>query len=228
MNEYPTISIITPTFNRNRFIPLMISNLMRLDYDKSKLEWVIDDDGDTEFLFNHEELIKIKKLLYPIKIKYNIFQNKRSIGEKRNSLVKLSTYKIIACMDTDDMYFSIWLKNGIDIMKEGKYSCVGTNEMMFLYPELDFKMTAIRCKEKRQAHESGMGGFQKSSQGEGAKMIDFNNNNVGLLEISKCLMCICHDENTINKDMFFTAEEVHGEIDPRDKNLLINILKLQN
>ena len=39
-------------------------------------------------------------------------------------------------------------------------------------------------------------------------------------------MCICHDENTINKDMFLNAEEVHGEIDPRDKNLLKNILNL--
>ena len=72
MNEYPNISIITPTYNRNRFITLMISNLMRLDYDKSKLEWVIDDDGDKELLFNKTELIKIKEILYPIKINYNI------------------------------------------------------------------------------------------------------------------------------------------------------------
>ena len=44
--EYPSISILTPTFNRTKWLPLMINNLERLDYPKDKLEWVILDTHD--------------------------------------------------------------------------------------------------------------------------------------------------------------------------------------
>ena len=39
----PKISILTPTFNRRRFLPLMISNIHRFDYPKELIEWNILD-----------------------------------------------------------------------------------------------------------------------------------------------------------------------------------------
>lgn len=228
--EYPTISICTPTYNRNKFIPLMISNLQRLDYDKKKLEWVIDDDGDEKF-----DIEPVRKAVAPIKIKYLYNQIRRSIGEKRNNLVKNSTYKIIAMMDTDDLYFSSWLKYGIEEMKKNGYKCVCSNEMLFLFPELDWLITGIRCQYKRQGHESGMiftkkhhratGGFAKNSQGEGVGMIDYmQDKSVGLLDIYKMLCCICHDDNTINKDRFIDAGKVEGSISDSDKKLILKCL----
>ena len=36
---YPTISILTPIYNRNMWLPLMIQNIKTFDYDKTKMEW---------------------------------------------------------------------------------------------------------------------------------------------------------------------------------------------
>ena len=45
-----------------------------------------------------------------------------------------------------------------------------------------------------------MGGFIKSSQGEGAKLIDFNEKACVNLDIQNCMICVGHDDNTIKKD----------------------------
>ena len=56
--ELPKVSICMPIYNRNKFLPLIIFNLQGLIYDdKSKLEFVIDDDG-TEKLFKDSSQLK--------------------------------------------------------------------------------------------------------------------------------------------------------------------------
>ena len=41
----PTVSIITPTYNRRNFFRLAVNNFMSIKYPKDKLEWIIVDDG---------------------------------------------------------------------------------------------------------------------------------------------------------------------------------------
>ena len=53
MNEFPKISILTPTYNRKKFLPLYLHNLKKLNYPHNKLEVCIDDDG-TEPFINYE------------------------------------------------------------------------------------------------------------------------------------------------------------------------------
>ena len=85
--EYPNISILMPTYNRNRFLKLVLINIYNMDYDKSKLEWVIFDDGKEPFFKNIEEENKVRELLQPMKIKY-IYDTSQhyNIGDKRNTL----------------------------------------------------------------------------------------------------------------------------------------------
>ena len=61
-SEYPNVSILTPTYNRRKFIPLMIHNLNGFDYNKSQLEWFVVDDGQ-EPLFTKETLQETKENL---------------------------------------------------------------------------------------------------------------------------------------------------------------------
>jgi cellulose synthase/poly-beta-1,6-N-acetylglucosamine synthase-like glycosyltransferase len=150
--EYPKVSILTPTYDRNRFLPLMILNLRIINYDKSKLEQVIYDDHPTNPLFkNNEELQKYKELVQPIKINY-IYNAKRhlSIGEKRNLLVKNAKNKILINMDDDDIYFSDYIKTSVDTLKKNKLGLVGSPEMLFIFPESNYKITAIKCPATRQ------------------------------------------------------------------------------
>ena len=72
-----------------------------------------------------------------------------------------------------------------------------------------------------------MGGFKSTSQGEGSKMADFNEKNVGLLDIDKCMCCICHNENTIPKDMFMKDNnKVDLDLNIELKMLIANIFNI--
>ena len=209
------ISIVTPCYNRTKWLPLMLFNLSNQDYPKNKLEWVIDDDSTDKLFKSNEEIKKAEKIIgFPIK--YRHYTHKREIGVKRNNLTKIASHKICANMDTDDIFLPDWLKHSIEIMTSDKRcSLVGTKGMIFCFPDKKFKMTGIECGEKRMIHESGMlytkkhsrsmGGFKKSSQGEGCSMIDFNENKCLCTDATKMIICICHNDNTINKDRFYDA-----------------------
>ena len=45
-DEYPAISIITPTSNRRRFFKLSLYNFYQINYEKDKIEWIIVEDGN--------------------------------------------------------------------------------------------------------------------------------------------------------------------------------------
>jgi hypothetical protein len=59
-----------------------------------------------------------------------------------------------------------------------------------------------------------MGGYATNSQGEGARMVDGCNETFFIkTEISKCMMCICHEDNTIDKDKFNKDDILVKDID---------------
>ena len=203
------ISILTPTYNRSRFLPLYIDNLIKLNYPHELIEVVIDDDGKDIFI---KDLELFKKTVYPMKVKYIHKSLKRSIGEKRNFLVKQATSKIVCFMDDDDIYHPDYVNYSFQVLKNNKAGLVGSNQMVFCYPEDEFKMTYIVCEKKHQIHEASMmfsksywksmGGFEKSSRGEGAKMVQLQDRNVTVTDIRLCLICVAHKFNTVDKLQF--------------------------
>lgn len=216
--ELPCISILTPVFNRTKWLPLMIFNLQNLNYPKDKLEWCVLDSHDKkdekwDKLFKSHKEIKEVEQITGVKINYQFNVNSYEIGEKRNKLVKQANHKICANMDSDDAMLPPWLNHSIETMKSDKRcSLVGTPEMTFCFPILDYKITGIACPTKRMIHEAAMvftkkhwksmGGFKKSSSGEGTGMIDFNENKCLKTSADQCIICICHQDNTIDKSRF--------------------------
>jgi len=216
--ECPNVSIIIPCYKRRQFASLMMCNIFHMDYPKSKLEVCILQDGPEDLLSPIElELFK-EKCGCGINYKYEK-DVRRTIGEKRNRLVKMATHKIIACMDSDDIYMPTYLRYSVSAMKQYKVGITSSASMMFCFPQYDYKLTGIRCGHKRQAHEAcsvftkkhwrSMGGFVSKgsggNQGEGVKMIDYNEKNMVNLDIRLLMICIVHsvDEgNTIDKERF--------------------------
>lgn len=45
-SELPSVTIITPTYNRKNTIKLSVINFLSFDYPQNKLEWIIIDDSD--------------------------------------------------------------------------------------------------------------------------------------------------------------------------------------
>ena len=61
---------------------------------------------------------------------------------------------------------------------------------------------------------NSMPGFMSSSQGEGCKMVDHNDKNVEITNISDIMICVCHQNNTLSKDRF-----IENKINVNIKNL---------
>jgi hypothetical protein len=222
-DDLPYVSICIPCYKRKKFLPLIMNNLFYMDYPKGKIEINILQDGP-EDLMEGGELEYFKKQLAPALITYKYEKGiRRSIGEKRNRLVKTSKYKIIAMMDSDDIYLPTYLRYSVSALRQFKVGITSSASMLFIYPHYDYKLTGIRCGHKHQGHEAcsvftkkhfnSMGGFacrgQYANQGEGAKMIAFNEKNMANLDICKLMVCVAHggDEgNTIEKEQFLKAE----------------------
>ncbi len=214
---YPKISVLTPLYDRSKWLPMMIANIYHFDYDKNKLEWFIldskDGDSDVKLFPDKFSLESVQKMIHPIKLKYEYIPRKMTIAEKRTYLTKNMSSKWFANMDSDDIYMDQYLKYSIDLIKKNKAGMSGSPQMVFVWPHLEYRVTAIECSATRQAHEAtfvgtrnharSMGYYNKSEEkGEGAALVDFNENRVVKSECAQCMICVCHNTNTCNKDTF--------------------------
>ena len=108
-DELPNVSILMPCWRRRKFIPLIIANINNLDYPKDKLELCILQDGDQDLFIDETRLHKFRNAIHPVRLTYRYEPNvRRTIGEKRNKLVKMASYKYLANMDSDDVYIDTY------------------------------------------------------------------------------------------------------------------------
>tara|TARA_R110001632_G_scaffold83271_1_gene184411 strand:- start:4 stop:873 length:870 start_codon:yes stop_codon:yes gene_type:complete len=237
-DELPDLSLITPCYKRRHFLPLMICNLLNFDYPREKLTFCLYQDGEEDMFESEEHLQYIKERLHPIKLEYYYdSKNRKSIGEKRNYLIKkMNKNKFVCCMDSDDIYMPTYPRYAVSTLKKNKMGIVGSQSMLFTYPFHNYAMSAISCKHKRQIHEGcscismkhfrSTNGFQKSSQGEGVGLLDFCENRAQDLDISLCMICVDHGENTISKEMFL-KNKIDGKVGGIHLDILDAIMKKQ-
>ena len=96
-NLLPTVTIVTPTYNRHENFEIAIRNYESFNYPREKLFWIILDDSPTDSLKN---LIPKDK-----SIKYIYNDIKETIGKKRNRLASECKTEVICHMDDDDYYY---------------------------------------------------------------------------------------------------------------------------
>ena len=217
----------------------MIANITSFDYDKRKMEWFILDsrDGEEDIkLFNNQtEIDMVQNVIAPVKLKYVYLDRKMTIAEKRNYLTKNMSSTWFANCDSDDIFMESYLKYSIDECRKKKTGLAGSNQMIFCFPHRDFQVSAIQCGEARQAHEGTMVGTKKywksmsgyarnDQKGEGASLIDGNENNIALTDCSKCMVCIAHNNNTCSKEMFADLNPQEGKISGLKAEILREIM----
>jgi glycosyltransferase involved in cell wall biosynthesis len=237
--EFPRLSVLTPLYNRNKWLPLMLSNIIHFDYPKEKIEWFILDskDGDEDVRLIPNEFTKenIEKMIHPIKLRYEYIPRKMTIAEKRTYLSKNMSHPWFANMDSDDIYMDCFLKYGVNLCKKNKVGLCGSPQMIFVYPHLDYRVTAIQCGAARQMHEATMIGTKKylksmnyytrnDEKGEGASLVDGNDMNVVKSECSLCMICVCHNTNTCNKDAFEEINVQSASITGIKRDILVDIM----
>ena len=235
-SKLPYVSLLTPTFNRKRFLELMISNIKNFSYPKEKIEWNILESNDKS-IDNYEKLFdnepnKLQEYL-GIKINYVFMDKSLTIGEKRNLLCESSNHEYLINMDDDDIYLPEYINHSIDTLMNQNKDITSCLDMLFIYPQNDFKTSYIRCvRDYKLYHEAPLCmkkshwekyKYSDTSKGEGVTV--YGDNNVcGISSVLKCMICVCWDENTVNKDMFLN-HQVNMNISGEGIQILKNIFK---
>jgi len=124
----PTVSVCTPTFNRRPFIKSMLACFDSQIYPKNKIEWIIVDDGTDKI----EDLVKD----HP-NVKYFKYDEKLTLGKKRNILHEKSSGEIIVYMDDDDYYPPTRISHAVEVLQQHpKALCAGASELYIWFKHI--------------------------------------------------------------------------------------------
>jgi len=128
LSKKPFVSICTPTFNRRPFINAIIKCFENQTYPKDKMEWIIVDDGTD----------KIEDLVSHIpQVKYFKFDNKMTLGKKRNLMHQKCSGDVIVYMDDDDYYPPERVSHAVEMLRNNpKALCAGSSEMHIYFKHI--------------------------------------------------------------------------------------------
>ena len=127
MSVVPFVSICTPTFNRRPFIPHLINSIELQTYDKTRIEWVIVDDGTD----------KIEDLVSSIPyVKYHKFDEQMTLGRKRNLMHTFCKGDIIVYMDDDDYYPCERIAHAVSSLLSSSVLCAGSSAIHIYFDHI--------------------------------------------------------------------------------------------
>jgi len=133
---HPFVSICTPTFNRRPFIQTMFHCFRNQTYPKSRMEWIIVDDGTDKI----SDLVTAANIP---QIQYFSLPEKLSLGAKRNYMHQKTRGSIIVYMDDDDYYPPERVEHAVERLMGNKQAlCAGASELYIYFKHIQ-KM--IQC-----------------------------------------------------------------------------------
>ena len=127
-DNFPFVSICTPTYNRRPFIPSLIKSIEQQRYPKNKIEWIIVDDGSDPI----EDLVKDIPF-----VKYVRYNTKMTLGYKRNVMNSMAKGEYLVYFDDDDYYPPTRIYHAIStLMNNPSYLIAGSSELLIYYNHL--------------------------------------------------------------------------------------------
>jgi glycosyltransferase involved in cell wall biosynthesis len=207
----PTVSIITPTYNRRIFFRLAVNNFMSIRYPKDKLEWIIVDDGTDKIKDMIENTPELKN---DTRIKYFELDEKKPIGFKRNYCIEKASNEYIVCMDDDDYYpvnsvklrILELLKSGKDCLTCSAIGCFDINRYVSMVNVPPHRLPfSHRISEASLAFKKSFWEVQKfndeSGHSEAKEFLEGRENKTIEVAWEGILVALLHNRNTSDKIM---------------------------
>jgi len=204
LQTFPFVSVITPTYNRRKFIPYLIECYKSQTYPKNKMEWIIYDDGSdpVKDLFD-SELSKIPN------IRYIYESEKLNIGAKRNRLNKEAKGDIIIAMDDDDYYPPERVSHVVNLLRSNtRVELAGASEIYMFYSDIKkiYKLGPYNANHatngtmawKRTYSDSHLYDETVTHAEEHSFLEDYKHPMVQL-NAFKTMLVMSHTENTFDK-----------------------------
>ena len=208
--NFPFVSVITPTYNRRRFIPYLIECYKAQTYKRDRMEWIILDDGQDKVKDLFEEASKTIPNL-----RYIALEEKQTIGAKRNRLNDEARGEIIVAMDDDDYYVPDRVKHVVESFKRfPKIELAGTSEIYMYYSDIQkiYKLGPYITNADGTTNHATNGtmGWRKSyakthrydetvTHAEEKSFLDEYKNPMVQLDPFKVMLVMSHSENTFDK-----------------------------
>jgi glycosyltransferase involved in cell wall biosynthesis len=208
-NAFPLVSVVTPTYNRRRYIPAAIECFKAQSYPMNRMEWVILDDGTDAVgdLFD-PKVTGLSNVRY-----VRIDTGKMTIGSKRNKLTDLATGDICVCWDDDDYYPPDRVKKAVQRLrsvKDGKTKApiAGASQAMLYYTTLD-EIYMIGPFIQNHATNGTMAYWrsyalenrydEEATKAEERKFTKEWATPLLQMDPRDVMLVICHNENTVSK-----------------------------
>jgi len=200
----PFVSVLTPTYNRRRFIPYLIKQFKAQEYPQERMEWLILDDGTDKVkdLFDASGLKNVR---------YYSSDSKMNIGLKRNMLNDLSKGDIMVCMDDDDYYPPVRVSHVVFKLQLSKtHNICGSSELYMYYTD---NATIYRIGPYNQNHATnGTMAYKRAyienkahrydetvTHAEETSFLNSYREPMIQLDPLKVMLVMSHSENTFDK-----------------------------
>jgi len=221
----PFVSVICPTFNRRKFLPNLMKQFNYQTYPQQFMELIILDDSPT----SNADII-----LQQSNIKYTYLDEKLLLGAKRNHLNSLVTGDIVVCFDDDDYYAPERVAHAVTKLQSGSAKIAASSIIHIYYKNLN-KILEFGPYAPNHGTNGTMAykaSYLKDhsylADKEKAEEAHFTNNfSEPLIQLDpqKTMICLAHDNNTVNKDPFIekgkmTSHKLSGFFKTKNKEML--------
>lgn len=206
--NFPFVSVITPTYNRRRFIPQLIQMVEHQDYKKTRMEWIVLDDGQDKVKDLLDEAIKRNPTL---SIRYIALDEKLTIGAKRNRLNEEAKGSIIVAMDDDDYYPPCRVSAVVNAFKQKQfatYELAGASEIYMYYSDIKtiYKLGPYNQNHATNGTMAWRSSYAKThrydetvTHSEERSFLDDYKHPMIQLDAFKVMLVMSHSENTFDK-----------------------------
>jgi len=231
MSARPFVSVVTPTYNRRRFLPILIHQFNMQTYPADKRELIILDDSPT----SNEDIIPTNNKY----IRYIYQSEKMNLGEKRNKLNELAKGDIIVCFDDDDYHYPERIAHSVFKLNQEKADIAGCTSLDIYFTDINkiYKFgpygrnhgTNGTFAYRKKYFENHKHDNNKNAQEEPEFTNNWTEKMVNLDE-TKIILCINHNSNTYDKHNLLKQNQPRLEINMKLNKIIkdkiyLNFLK---
>ena len=202
MQNFPTVSICTLTYNRPRRLKQLLHCIERQDYPLDHVEWLILDDSDS-----HPNKTTVTTTT-DLTIKHQKIKEKLILGRKRNLSHRLCSGDYIIYMDDDDYYFPTRISHAVSTLSQSGLGIAGST-ILPIYFEHDQQLWISGPFNKNHATANTFAmtrEFARDHQyddnaecNEERSFLDDYSKPMAQLNPWETVICISHQTNTFDK-----------------------------